>query len=76
MTANEALRTVRSLAEGRCPSTGPTFPAESPYQQAEIVRAFTSLSVPLSVWSNERDEKRTCLSRLASHGARRGSALL
>lgn len=40
MTASEALQIVQSLADGRCPITGRTLPAESPYQQAEVVRAL------------------------------------
>jgi len=40
MTTNEALQILRSLADGRCPVTGCSFPAESPYQQAEVVRAL------------------------------------
>jgi len=40
MTPGEALRIVQSLADGRCPVTGRQLPAESPYQQADVVRAL------------------------------------
>jgi len=40
MTTIEALQFVQALADGRCPVTGRTLPAESPYQQAGVVRAL------------------------------------
>jgi len=40
MTTNKALQIVQSLADGRCPVTGRILPPESPYQQADVVRAL------------------------------------
>jgi hypothetical protein len=40
MTTGEALQIVHSLSDGRCPITGRTLPAESPYQHADVVRAL------------------------------------
>ena len=40
MNETEALAVVRSLANGVDPSTGEVFPAESPYQRADTVRAL------------------------------------
>ncbi len=40
MTTSEALQFVQALADGRCPVTGRTLPAENPYQQADVVRAL------------------------------------
>ncbi len=40
MTTSEALQIIQALADGRCPVTGRVLPAESPYQQADVVRAL------------------------------------
>ncbi len=40
MNQSEALGIVRSLANGVDPASGEVFPAESPYQRAETVRAL------------------------------------
>ena len=40
MNQSEALNVVRSLANGVDPSSGEVFPAQSPYQRADIVRAL------------------------------------
>ena len=40
MNQSEALSMVRSLANGVDPASGEAFPAESPYQRADIVRAL------------------------------------
>jgi hypothetical protein len=40
MDTPRALELLRSLADGRDPFTGRPFPPDSPYQQADIVRAL------------------------------------
>lgn len=40
MNPSEALSVVRSLANGVDPASGEVFPAQSPYQRAETVRAL------------------------------------
>jgi hypothetical protein len=46
MEALKAAEIIRALAEGRDPITGEKFPPDSPYQQADTVRAlFVALEV-------------------------------
>jgi secreted protein with Ig-like and vWFA domain len=52
ITTSEALRIVQLLADGRCPVTGQQIPAQSPYQQPDVVRALH-----LAVRSLERLER-------------------
>jgi hypothetical protein len=40
MEPDSAKEIIRSLADGRDPATGAQFPPDSPYQQAETVRAL------------------------------------
>jgi hypothetical protein len=40
MDPDQALEIVRKLAEGVDPATGQRYPADSPYQQADTVRAL------------------------------------
>lgn len=40
MKADRAKEIIRSLADGRDPATGEQFPPNSPYQQADTVRAL------------------------------------
>lgn len=40
MDLSEALRIVRSLADGIDPHTGEVFPDDSPYQNPQVVRAL------------------------------------
>lgn len=40
MTTGEASKIVQTLADGRCPITGRILSTESPYQQADVVRAL------------------------------------
>jgi len=40
MELDRAKEIIRSLADGRDPATGQQFPPESPYQQADTVRAL------------------------------------
>jgi hypothetical protein len=40
MTTSEARKIIESLAEGRCPTSGQKFPADSAYQQPDAVRAL------------------------------------
>lgn len=46
MEAQKAAEIIRILADGRDPATGEAFPPDSPYQQADTVRAlFVALEV-------------------------------
>lgn len=40
MEHTQALEIIRSLAAGADPLTGEAFPADSPYQQPDIIRAL------------------------------------
>ncbi|MGH8431826.1 MAG: hypothetical protein ACREUF_15630, partial [Solimonas sp.] len=40
MEQTQALDIIRSLAAGADPLTGEAFPADSPYQQPEVIRAL------------------------------------
>jgi len=40
MRENEYIEIIKSLANGIDPITGEVFPADSPYQQTEIIRAL------------------------------------
>lgn len=40
MNCTEALKILRPLAEGVDPTTGEVLPADSPFQQAQVVRAL------------------------------------
>jgi len=54
----EALRIVRCLAEGVDPTTGEVFPADSPYQRGETVRAlYTATSALEKVEQRQKREK-------------------
>ena len=52
MDATQALAVVRSLANGVDPESGEVFPAESPYQRPEVVRALYEAAAAL-----ERQER-------------------
>jgi len=56
LNQSEALEVVRSLANGVDPQTGEVFPAESPYQRAQTVRALFAAAEALE--QRERSEKR------------------
>jgi len=60
MMTSEAIRIVQSLADGVCPFTGKTFPLDSPYQHADIVRALF-LSVEALRRIENRNRKRILL---------------
>ena len=47
MNAVESLCVVRSLANGVDPASGEVFPASSPYQRADTVRALYQAAVAL-----------------------------
>ncbi len=53
MEPSEALRIIRSLADGVDPHTGEIFPDESPYQHPQVLRALF-----LAVRAMERLEDR------------------
>jgi hypothetical protein len=40
MERSEAVQIVQTLADGRDPRTGTAFPADSPYQTAQVTRAL------------------------------------
>lgn len=52
MDATQALAVVRSLANGVDPESGEVFPAQSPYQRPQIVRALYEAAAAL-----ERQER-------------------
>ena len=56
MNQSQALEVVRSLANGVDPHTGEVFPAESPYQRAQTVRALFAAAEALE--QRERAERR------------------
>jgi len=60
MNVKEALTIVRPLAEGVDPQTGKAYPAESPLQQAPIVRALSVAVGALEV-QEERARRRAQL---------------
>ena len=41
MEIQEAVKTIRALADGLDPITGEIFPEDSPYQRSQVVRALT-----------------------------------
>jgi uncharacterized protein YuzE/Mor family transcriptional regulator/DNA-binding CsgD family transcriptional regulator len=67
----EALRVVQSLAEGRCPVTGTTFPPDSPYRHADVVHALLiaaralereddRLPEHVGKWWDSKEEQQLC----------------
>ncbi|MBN8547784.1 MAG: hypothetical protein J0M12_00565 [Deltaproteobacteria bacterium] len=60
MDASHALIIVQALADGVNPTTGECFPAESPYQQAQVVRAL-ALAVKALQQSVEQEVRRRSL---------------
>ena len=59
MNQSEALTVVRSLANGVDPASGEVFPAESPYQRADTVRALYAAAEALERaerFSRRRDD--------------------
>ena len=40
MKVNDALPVIKALANGVDPTSGEAFPAQSPYQRADVVRAL------------------------------------
>jgi hypothetical protein len=42
MEIDAALKIIRSLADGKDPETGKTFPPSSPYQRPDTIRALTT----------------------------------
>jgi len=66
MTTNEARQIIQSLAEGRCPQTGQTLPANSPYQSADVVRALF-----IAIGALERAERKEMrVTTLPEHAGR------
>lgn len=56
MDQAKALSVIRSLANGVDPESGEVFPAESPYQRAQVVRALYVAASALE--KQERFERR------------------
>ena len=56
MDSAQALAVVRSLANGVDPESGEIFPAESPYQRPQVVRALYEAATALE--RQERFERR------------------
>lgn len=52
MDQDKALRILQALAEGVDPNTGEAFGPESPYQQADVVRAlYKAVNTLQKTWS-------------------------
>ena len=49
MDEKQALEIVKMLADGIDPTTGEVFPADSPYQNADIVRALHKAAEALEI---------------------------
>lgn len=58
MEASKAKEILRSLADGRDPATGQQFPPDSPYQQADTVRALFMALEALERGSGRQREPR------------------
>ncbi len=58
MEVSKALEIVRALADGTDPYTGEVYPAESPYQNAETVRALFTAIDALERAERRRKRKR------------------
>ena len=56
METKEALRIISLLADGHHPITGKKFPEDSPYQQADVVRALYTAAHVMSEYTKK--EKR------------------
>ena len=54
MEKSAALRIVQALAQGIDPHTGETFPADSPYQHPDTVRALFQAAHALAEPTSER----------------------
>jgi hypothetical protein len=52
MTTTEARKIIEVLADGRCPQTGQKLPADSTFQQPDVVRALF-----FAAWALERAEQ-------------------
>ena len=66
MTTTEARKIIESLADGRCPQTGQKLPADSTYQQPDVVRALFVAARALT--RAEQSEQRA--SSLPEHAGR------
>ena len=51
---HRALSVVRSLADGVDPATGEEYPADSPYQQPQIIRALFAATQALELEAQRR----------------------
>ncbi|MFZ2147936.1 MAG: hypothetical protein WAV28_12010 [Sedimentisphaerales bacterium] len=54
MDEKRALDIVKTLADGTDPTTGEVFPADSPYQNADIMRALHKAAEALEVSERKR----------------------
>src|SRR5690242_14799625 len=73
MDQQQALRIISALANGTNPITGEIFPADSPYQSPDVIRALfiavraLETRTPSIAARNEPDEKTTS-ARTATNG--------
>jgi len=58
MKEREALEIIRALADGSDPYTGEVFGAESPYQNAQTVRALFAAIDALEAAAKRKERKR------------------
>lgn len=54
MDEKQAIEIVKTLADGIDPTTGEVFPADSPYQNADIVRALHKAAEALQISKRKR----------------------
>lgn len=62
----KALEIVRALADGIDPHTGEVFPADSPYQNAQTVRALFTAIAALEAAAKRKERKRNLPERAGS----------
>ncbi len=58
MNESEALNIIRALADGVNPCTGEVFPKDSPYQNAQTVRALHSAVSALEAAAKRKKRKK------------------
>ncbi len=59
MREQEALEIIKALADGVDPISGEVFPADSPYQNAQITRALHAAVNSLEIGVQSQNRKRT-----------------
>jgi len=68
MEIAKAISIIRSLSEGVDPYTGEQYPADSPYQMPDTVRALHMVVMALEKQQNQLFDNRVCLAVQGSRG--------